>query len=102
MFGVISIEKRLSKIYPNMNIVRVSSYFRFALLVNATSDGDVYIIVRMVAPSKPSLNIDGVSLTEKQWKHFVPIAIKASGDFTFISALFSSLCSNDGESLPLF
>lgn len=102
MLGVISIEKRLMKIYPNMKIVRVSSYFRFALLVNATSDGDVYVIVRMVAPSKPSFNVDGVSITEKQWKHFVPIAIKASADFTFISELFSNLCSNDGEPLPLF
>lgn len=90
------------KIYPNMKIVRVSSYFRFALLVNATADGDVYVIVRMVAPSKPSLNVDGVSLTEKQWKHFVPIAIKASGNFTFISELFSELCSNDGVPLPIF
>lgn len=95
-------EKRLMKIYPNMKILRSSPCFRFALLSNATSDGDVYIIVRMVAPSKPSLNVDGVSLTEKQWKHFVPIAIKASGKFTFISELFSNLCSNDGETLPIF
>lgn len=85
-----------------MKIVRVSSYFRFALLVNTTADGDVYVIVRMVAPAKPSLNVDGVSLTEKQWKHFVPIAIKASGNFTFISELFSNLCSNDGVPLPIF
>lgn len=95
-------EKRINKTLPNLQVFRVCEYFRFALLLDSTGGDDVYIIVRMVAPTAPHLNVDGLAFSEKKWKHFVPIAIKACAKFDFALELFNNLCSSDGEPLPLF
>ena len=95
-------EKRINKTLPSLQVLRVCEFFRFALLLDSTGDDDVYIIVRMVAPTVPSLNVDGVAFPDKKWKHFVPIAIKACAKFDFAVELFDKLCSSDGEPLPLF
>lgn len=95
-------EKRINKTLPNLQVLRVCEYFRFALLLDSTGDDDVYIIVRMVAPTAPHLNVDGSPVPEKKWKHFVPIAIKACAKLDFAVQLFDKLCSSDGEPLPLF
>lgn len=93
-------ELRINKTLPHLELLRICEYFRFALLRDS-SDDDIYIIVRMVAPTAPSLNVDGVSIPEKKWKHFVPVAIKACGNYDFAIELFNKLCSSDGEPLPL-
>ena len=54
---------------------------------------DIYIIVRIIHPLKPDLNIEGVTLTAKQLKSFIPVIVKACDDYEYMKDVYDKLSS---------
>ena len=85
---------RILSVYLNqVDVLDTNEYFRFALIAKQIDDYKIYMIVRMVHPTKPNLNSDGKELKDKDWKHMIPIYIKGSDDYEFISDIYYKLCS---------
>lgn len=93
-------EKQLFKVLGKdiTEILAVNKLNKVAVVRAVKEDVTAFVLVKMISLTKPLLNKDGVEVPEKAWKHFFPIALKASNDGELIFSLFDLLNADNGLS----
>lgn len=73
-------EKQIFKVLKgeHIEIIAKNELCKIAVVTRLIDDERVYILIKMVSFSHPSLNQDGIEVPDKKWKTFMPIVLKAS------------------------
>lgn len=86
-------EEHIKKVLKGTELIEYNDFYRVCIVKKDISGESYYIIVKMIHPIKPMLNVEGADISAKQYKYFVPVVIKGSHDYEFIKDLFDSLVS---------
>ena len=85
-------EKRLKKLLgDDIEIMRKDELMHFAVVSRSQDGITAYVLLKLFSFEKPLYNDDGFQPTEKQWKKFFPIVVKASTEFAYILSLYDLL-----------
>lgn len=89
---VIDMEKRLKKLLgDDIEILRKDELMHLAVISRSQDGITAYVLFKLFSIEKPLYNYDGFQPTEKQWKKFFPIVVKAGAESEFILTLYDLL-----------